>query len=58
MYRCPFCASIITLLNRFEFACPVYRQLVGVMADGPLPRLVRAAPDSRRAWATQYLKAN
>ena len=37
MFKCPFCAAEISLMNRFEFACPVCRQLVGVVADGPAP---------------------
>jgi hypothetical protein len=58
MLKCPFCASEIVLVNVFEFSCPVCRQLVGVVADGPAPRLVRAAPDSRKALVIPYLKAN
>jgi hypothetical protein len=58
MCKCPFCGSEITPVNGFEFPCPVCRQLVGVVADGPAPRLVRAAPDSRKAWMAPYLKTN
>jgi len=58
MVKCPFCATEIVLSNRFEFSCPVCRQLVGVLSDGPSLRLVRAAPDSRRPWFAPYLKAN
>jgi len=48
--KCPFCDSDIGLVNQFEFPCPVCLQLVGVMSDGSTPRLVRAAPDSRKPW--------
>ncbi len=58
MFKCPFCAAEITLVNRFEFTCPVCRQLVGVLADGPSPRLVRAAPDSRGSQLVPYLRVN
>jgi hypothetical protein len=58
MCKCPFCATEIVLVNRFEFSCPVCRQLVGVLSDGPAPRLVRAAPDTRRPWFTSYLRVN
>jgi hypothetical protein len=58
MFKCPFCASEIRLINGFEFSCPVCRQLVGVVADGPSPRLVRAAPDSRKPWVAPFLRAN
>jgi len=58
MLKCPFCASPITPKNGFEFSCPVCRQLVGVVADGPAPRLVRAAPDNRKPWASPFLKTH
>jgi len=58
MFKCPFCATVIRPVNGFEFTCPICRQLVGVVADGPSPRLVQAAPDSRKAWAAPYLKAH
>jgi len=58
MFKCPFCGSEIRLANRFEFCCPVCRQLVGVVADGASPRLVRAAPDSRKPWLAPCLRAN
>jgi hypothetical protein len=58
MFKCPFCAAEITLVNRFEFACPVCHQLVGVLADGPAPRLVRSAPDSRWPRPVPYLRIN
>jgi hypothetical protein len=58
MFKCPFCGSDIGLTNRFEFFCPVCRQLVGVLSDGPSPRLVRAAPDSRRAGLASYPRAH
>ncbi len=58
MFKCPFCGSDIGLANRFEFACPVCLQLVGVLSDGSTPLLVRAAPDSRKPWFSSYLRAN
>lgn len=58
MLKCPFCQSDIPRLNDFEFSCPVCRQLVGVVADGPLPKLVRAAPDTRRPWKPPYLRSH
>ncbi len=58
MYKCPFCFSEITLLNKFEFTCPVCRQLVGVTADGPSPRLVRAAADRRKPRVLPFFRAN
>lgn len=58
MLTCPYCRSEIIPPSRFEFPCPVCRQLIGVLADGPRPRLVRAAPDSRRSWEKPYLKAH
>jgi hypothetical protein len=58
MFKCPFCGSDIKLANRFEFTCPVCRQLVGVLSDGPAPRLVRAAPDSRRPRLGYCLRAH
>ena len=58
MFKCPFCAAEISLMNRFEFTCPLCRQLVGVLADGPAPRLVRAAPDSRGSRLVPYLRVN
>jgi|GEM_PF-3582246 hypothetical protein len=56
MLKCPFCQSEILPLNDFEFACPVCQQLVGVVADGPAPRLVQSAPDGRLPWIRPYLK--
>lgn len=58
MVKCPFCAAEIVLINKFEFCCPVCRQLVGVMADGPSPRLVRAAPDARKSRVLPFFRAN
>lgn len=58
MFKCPFCGSEIRLINRFEFSCPVCRQLVGVVADGSFPRLVRAAPDSRKPCLAPCLRTN
>ena len=58
MFKCPFCAAQISLVNRFEFPCPVCRQLIGVLADGASPRLVRAAPDSRGFRRLPYLRVN
>jgi hypothetical protein len=58
MFKCPFCAVEITLVNRFEFTCPVCGQLISVLADGPAPRLVRAAPDSRGSRLVPYLRVN
>jgi hypothetical protein len=58
MFKCPFCGTDIRLANGFEFSCPVCGQLVGVLSDGPSPRLVRAAPDSRKPWFTSYLRVN
>jgi hypothetical protein len=58
MFKCPFCASEVSekKLRELEFLCDTCRQLVGVVADGPAPRLVRAAPDSRKAWVTPFLR--
>ncbi|MGQ9689563.1 MAG: hypothetical protein ACUVXF_12385 [Desulfobaccales bacterium] len=56
MPKCPFCGADIALLNKFEFSCPVCRQLVGVTADGPSPRLVRAAPDSRKSRVLPFFR--
>ena len=58
MFKCPFCTAEITLVNRFEFTCPVCSQLIGVLADGSSPRLVRAAPDSRGSRLVPYLRIN
>jgi hypothetical protein len=58
MYKCPFCGSQIVLANRFEFSCPVCRQLVGVLSDGPTLRLVRAAPDRRLPRYATFLQAH
>ncbi len=58
MFKCPFCASEIILVNRFEFSCPVCRQLVGVLADGPSPRLVRASPDARKPRVLPFFRAH
>jgi hypothetical protein len=56
MLKCPFCNAPVTPGNGFEFPCPVCRQLVGVVVDGPAPRLVRAAPDNRKVWSAPFLK--
>ncbi|MFZ2087894.1 MAG: hypothetical protein WAU47_15060 [Desulfobaccales bacterium] len=58
MGKCPFCGSNIVLANRFEFSCPVCRQLVGVLSDGPSLKLVRAAPDSRKTRYAPLLRAH
>jgi|GEM_PF-1926599 hypothetical protein len=52
MFKCPFCGAIIVPLNPFEFPCPVCGQLVGVLSDGPRPRLVRSAPEGRKLALT------
>lgn len=58
MFKCPFCGSKIYLVNSFEFSCPMCRQLVGVVLDGPFPRLFQAAPDTRKPWVAPVLRAD